>query len=200
MAIRKTPRYKHGIDMTPMVDLGFLLVSFFMMMTQFTPPDPVQVSIPGSTADSKLPDTNVITVLISKEGSAYFMMDRKKVLRSLGKILNARWRLALTGDELDLFSHQAGFGVPASGLKDFLNLPDEVKKNTVFPGIPMDPGNNELSEWLKYAKAANPEARVVIKGDRLAPYPVIKKVMDTMQDLDINRFSLITDRSKKNKG
>ena len=200
MAIRKTPRYKHGIDMTPMVDLGFLLVSFFMMMTQFTPPDPVQVSIPSSTADSKLPDTNIITVLISKEGSAYFMMDRKKVLRSLGKILNAKWHLALSEDELDLFSHQASFGVPASGLKDFLILPDDVKKNTVFPGIPIDPGNNELSEWLKYAKAANPKARIVIKGDRLAPYPVIKKVMDTMQDLDINRFSLITDTEKRNQG
>ena len=200
MAVRKTPRYKHGIDMTPMVDLGFLLVSFFMMMTQFTPPDPVQVSIPSSTADSKLPDANIITVLISKEGSAYFMMDRKKVLRSLGKILNAKWHLALTRDELDSFSHQASFGVPASGLKEYLILPDDVKKNTVFPGIPMDPGNNELSEWLKYAKAANPRARIVIKGDRLAPYPVIKKVMDTMQDLDINRFSLITDRSNKKEG
>ncbi|MFC1840934.1 ExbD/TolR family protein [Thermodesulfobacteriota bacterium] len=200
MAVRKTPRYKHGIDMTPMVDLGFLLVSFFMMMTQFTPPDPVQVSIPSSTADSKLPDANIITVLISKEGSAYFMMDRKKVLRSLGKILNAKWHLSLTRDELDSFSHQASFGVPASGLKEYLILPDDVKKNTVFPGIPMDPGNNELSEWLKYAKVANPKARIVIKGDRLAPYPVIKKVMDTMQDLDINRFSLITDTEKKKEG
>jgi hypothetical protein len=128
------------------------------------------------------------------------MMDRKKVLRSLGKILNAKWHLALTRDELDLFSHQASFGVPASGLKDFLILPDDVKKNTVFPGIPMDPGNNELSEWLKYAKVANPKARIVIKGDRLAPYPVVKKVMDTMQDLDINRFSLITDTEKRNQG
>ena len=194
MAVRKTPRYKHGIDMTPMVDLGFLLVSFFMMMTQFTPPDPVQVSIPSSTADSKLPDTNIITVLISKEGGVYFMTDRKKVLKSLGKILSAKWRLSFTENELDLFSHQASFGVPASGLKEYLTLSDDVKKNTVFPGIPMDPGNNELSEWLKYSRIANPKARIVIKGDRLAPYPVIKKVMDTMQDLDINRFSLITDK------
>ncbi len=200
MAVKKTPRYNHGIDMTPMVDLGFLLVSFFMMMTQFTPPDPVQVSIPSSTADSKLPDTNIITLLVSKEGGVYFMTDRKKVLKGLGKLLNAKWHLALTRDELDLFSHQASFGIPASALKEYLLIPDEVKKNTIFPGIPMDPGNNELSEWLKYARIANPKARIVIKGDRLAPYPVIKTVMDTLKGLDINRFSLITDTEKKDRG
>ena len=71
MSIRKP---KNSIDLTPMVDLGFLLVIFFIMMTQFTPPDPVEVSIPRSTADSKLPDSNIITVLVTKEGRVFLMI------------------------------------------------------------------------------------------------------------------------------
>lgn len=196
MAIKKPTRYQYGIDITPMVDLGFLLVVFFMMMTQFAPMDPVQVAIPSSTADIKLPETNIIKVLVSKEGGVYFMMDRKKKLKSLGEKLNTRWNLGLTEDELEAFSNQTSFGIPASGLKQFLQLSKAERKKNSVPGIPLETNKNELADWLKYAKIANPDARIVIKGDGLAPYPVIKKIMDTMQDCDINRFSLITDTEK----
>jgi hypothetical protein len=36
------------LDMTPMVDLAFLLVTFFMLTTKFTPQDPVAVQMPKS--------------------------------------------------------------------------------------------------------------------------------------------------------
>jgi biopolymer transport protein ExbD len=197
MAIKKSIRHRHGIDMTPMVDLGFLLVTFFMMMTHFSPLDPVQVVLPSSTAATKVPETNIITILVSKEGGVYFMMDRKKILKSLGEYLNARWNLGLTGDELEKFSNQTSFGIPASGLKYFLRLSETERNNMSMPGIPVETAKNELADWLIYARVANPNARVIIKGDRLAPYPIIKKVMDTLQDCNINRFSLITDTEKQ---
>lgn len=183
--------------MTPMVDLGFLLVTFFMMMTQFAPLDPVKVAIPHSSADTKLPETNVIKILVSKDGGVFFMMDRMNKLKSLGENLNARWNLGFSEEELVQFSRQTSFGVPASGLRQFLAMSPSEQKNMFLPGIPVESGKNELADWLVYAKAANPQAKIVIKGDRLAPYPVIKKVMDTLQDCEINKFSLITDTEKK---
>ncbi len=196
MAARKPTRHRHGIDMTPMVDLGFLLVTFFMMMTQFTPPDPVKVSIPFSTAESKLPDTNLITILVSKEGAVYFMMEGKRKLKALALSANAGWGLGLTGNDIEKFSNLAGVGIPASDLKEFLRASESERKNITMPGIPVEAEHNELSGWINYARESNPRARVVIKGDRQAPYPVIRKVMDTLQGLDINRFSLITDTEK----
>lgn len=193
MSIRKP---KNSIDLTPMVDLGFLLVIFFIMMTQFTPPDPVEVSIPRSTADSKLPDSNIITVLVTKEGRVFLMIEGKRKLKALALKINAGWGLGFTGNDIEYFSNLAGIGVPASGLKQFLRLSESERKNMTIPGISVEKDNNELSVWLENARELNPKARIVIKGDRLAPYPVIKKVMDTLQGLDINRFSLITDTEK----
>jgi biopolymer transport protein ExbD len=197
MALRKSIRHRHGIDMTPMVDLGFLLVIFFMMMTQFRPIDPVQVAIPRSTADTKLPEANIITILVSKEGGIYFTMDRKEKLKSLGEILGTRRSIGLTEDELEKFSNQTSFGIPVSDLKQFLDLSETERNNFPMPGISVETGQNELADWVRYARIANPKARIAIKGDRLAPYPIIKKIMDTLQDLNINTFSLITDTEIK---
>lgn len=196
MPFRRSLRHRHGIDMTPMVDLGFLLVTFFMIITQFLPPDPVQVIIPRSTSSTKIPDSNLITLLVSKAGSVYFKMDQKRNLQSLAEKLNTRWNLGLTPYEIESFSNQASFGVPASGLKDLLQLSKTERDKITMPGIPLKPGQNELNDWLVYARLSNPRARIVIKGDRLAPYPVIKKIMDTLQDRGINNFSLITDAEK----
>ncbi len=193
MSSGKSIRHRHVIDMTPMVDLGFLLVSFFMMMTQFAPPDPVQVDIPRSSAESKLPDADLITILVSREGRALLTIEGKRNMQSLARIVSSGQDLQLSALELEAFSNLSGIGVAFQELPQFLNLSESEQKNIALSGIPISPNNNELKEWILYAMAANPRARVVIKGDRLAPYPAIKKIMDTLQDVSVNTFSLITD-------
>lgn len=183
--------------MTPMVDLGFLLVSFFMMMTQFTPPDPVQVAIPRSSAESKLPDADLITILVSSEGRIFLSMEGKRNMQSLGRIASYGHNLQLSADELEAFSNLSGIGVPAADLRPFLRLTESERKNADLPGIPVNDVNNELKDWVLYAMAANPRARVVIKGDRMARYPAVKKIMDTLQDVSVTAFSLITDTKKE---
>ena len=196
MAVKKPIRHRPLIDMTPMVDLGFLLVTFFMMTTQFTPKDVVQVAIPSSTADTKLPESNTATILISKEGEVYFRMDGTRNQRSLGTRLNNAYNLGLTEGEIDKFAALSGYGMPLAGIKEFLQLPESEQKGVTQPGIPVGEGRNELSDWLMYARIANQKASFVIKADKATPYPVIKRVMDTLQDHNINRFSLITDTEK----
>ena len=69
----KTKRVGFKLDMTPMVDVGFLLLTFFMLTTQFKPPEVAEVIIPTSHSKFKLPDADVMTVTVDKEGNIYFM-------------------------------------------------------------------------------------------------------------------------------
>ncbi|HXP50374.1 MAG TPA: biopolymer transporter ExbD, partial [Bacteroidia bacterium] len=74
----KLPRSSPSIDMTPMVDLAFLLVTFFMLTTKFRPDEAVTVTIPSSVSTTKIPD-NVTTVSIDSAGRVFYDMDSKDV-------------------------------------------------------------------------------------------------------------------------
>jgi biopolymer transport protein ExbD len=60
-----------AIDMTPMVDVAFLLLIFFMTTTQFKPPEKVGVELPGSKSEIHVPETKTIILTVNKEGEIY---------------------------------------------------------------------------------------------------------------------------------
>jgi biopolymer transport protein ExbD len=66
------------IDMTPMVDVAFLLLTFFMLTTQFRPPTEVDVILPDSHSAIKLPESDVITVSVNKEGRIFKGLDSQR--------------------------------------------------------------------------------------------------------------------------
>jgi biopolymer transport protein ExbD len=193
MAQKKVKRRRPEIDMTPMVDLGFLLVTFFMMTTQFAPTDLVTVTVPHAATEQKLPESNIATILISDTGTVYFRMDGTRNQKALGNNLNVAFGLDLSEEDIDKFSRMTGYGIPLSGIKAFLQMPETERKEDAQPGIPVYEDRNELGEWLMYARIANPNARMVIKADKKTPYHVVKDVMNTLQAHNINRFGLITD-------
>jgi biopolymer transport protein ExbD len=41
-------------------------------------------------------------------------------------------------------------------------------------------------------RLSNPNVRIAIKGDGGCSYPVVKKVINTLQDKNVNKFNLIT--------
>jgi biopolymer transport protein ExbD len=55
------------IDMTPMVDVAFLLLIFFMSTTQFKPPEQVPINLPGSHSSLKLPESDVLIISVAKD-------------------------------------------------------------------------------------------------------------------------------------
>ena len=66
----KMPKNSPSIDMTPMVDLAFLLVTFFMLISQFRAEEAAVIDMPSSVSDLKIPDKDLMMVLVDK-GRAY---------------------------------------------------------------------------------------------------------------------------------
>lgn len=75
----KTKRVGFKLDMTPMVDVGFLLLTFFMLTTQFKPSDVAEIILPSSHSAFKLPDADVMTVTVDKDGSVYLGFDAQPI-------------------------------------------------------------------------------------------------------------------------
>ena len=63
--LKKKRRIGIAIDMTPMVDVAFLLLIFFMCTTQFKPPEKDKITLPESNSDAKSPETDIITVAVT---------------------------------------------------------------------------------------------------------------------------------------
>jgi biopolymer transport protein ExbD len=59
------------IDMTPMVDVAFLLLIFFMTTTSFKPPERVGVTLPGSKSEIHVPETNTIVLTVNQAGEIF---------------------------------------------------------------------------------------------------------------------------------
>lgn len=67
------------IDMTPLVDVAFLLLTFFMLTTQFKPPEEVQIELPSSHSQFKLPESDVMTLSLSKDGRIFLGLDSQRL-------------------------------------------------------------------------------------------------------------------------
>ena len=78
----------------------------------------------------------------------------------------------------------------------FLDLPtDDQDRLLKDYGIPIDTTanpSNEFKAWVKAARAQNPDLRIAIKADQATPYPNIKNIMTSLQDIRENRYNLIT--------
>lgn len=79
----KKPKVGIRMDMTPFVDVAFLLLTFFMLTTQFRPPEEVQIVLPQSHSAIKLPESNVMTLSISKDNRLFLGFDSQFMMAKL---------------------------------------------------------------------------------------------------------------------
>lgn len=79
----KKRRLSVRIDMTPMVDVAFLLLTFFMLTTQFSPPEEVKIEVPSSHSAFKLPDSNILMLYIDKDGQIFMGVDQPALMAHL---------------------------------------------------------------------------------------------------------------------
>lgn len=193
MARVKLKRQHPVIDMTAMSDVTVLLLTFFMLTSTFIQKEPVQVNTPASVSEIKIPETNVLQILVDPNGKIFLGLDKQDDRIQVLKTVGDKYGINFTNEEINKFKLINSFGVPIKQMKAFLALEtkeqDKVLKDY---GIPCDSTNNEFKVWVSAAREQNPELRIAIKADQKTAYPKIKGVMNSLQDLNENRYNLIT--------
>jgi len=97
----KKKRVNVMIDMTPLVDVAFLLLTFFMLTTKFRPQEDVTVNLPASHAKVKTPASDVMTITFSPDGKIYFGVDSQQLRAQLfGESRKLRPSIPVTLEEL----------------------------------------------------------------------------------------------------
>jgi len=163
----KKRRINIAIDMTPMVDIAFLLLIFYMTTTSFKPPEKFEVILPTSASQYNMPDADIINITVNKNDEIFLEYVITEAIKNDTVINNV---FIPAGD--------------TTVIRDYIEV-DPRTLNAEFIRV--------QAKFLR--KGGNPP--LVVKADKASRYGTIKKIMDTLQDLNINQFSLMTERERR---
>jgi biopolymer transport protein ExbD len=162
--VGRMKRYSVKTDMTPMVDLGFLLIAFFVMTTELSKPTVVKLNMPKNGPPTTLGNSNALTILLEDNDRVYYYPgDWKGALANgqvfktnfsesngLGKVIRKKQKW------LDANSKKEGRDglmlllKPGKGAnyKNVMNALDEALINNVkkYALLTVEP---EETEWMK---------------------------------------------------
>jgi len=118
MKIKKKRRIGISIDMTPMVDIAFLLLIFYMTTTQFKPPEKKSVDLPSSHSQISLPDKDMINVTVTAEDSIYVDYIRKEKVNIDGREISmpVRYYQDASPSTVGMYINEARIKIPRAFL------------------------------------------------------------------------------------
>lgn len=196
MARRKPNRTEMFIDMTAMSDMAWLLLTFFILTTQFRKPEVVPVTTPSSVSTMKAQDGGLIEITVNSEGNYYFGIiddkNKKPILEEMGR----KYKIDFTEKELNSFYNLSSVTVPMNTIKSFLDKEPSAQKE-ITPGIPLDSLNLQLMDWIDASFDVDSELKIAIKGDVKTQYPKFRELIKQLVERDYNRFQLVTSAESK---
>lgn len=207
-------------DVTVLLLTFFMLTSTFLQkepITVITPSSVSEIKVPTMNVMTVLvsPEGNVFLSLAGDKDSLYSSEKmRAELLLNVASEYNKihSRKIEFTQAEVDKFSKTNMFGVSLAELKGWLDMPQDkmdeyidLSKNSKA-GIPIDMNENlekpnEFQIWMRAAYNSSDEnlqaamksgEGIAIKADKSTPYSKIQVVMDNLQTLKMNKFSLMT--------
>jgi biopolymer transport protein ExbD len=192
MAAVKPKRHGPAMDMTAMCDVAFLLLTFFIMTTQFKSQETVAITTPSSVSKFIAEEKNISTISIDGTGKYYFGITDNQERKAFINALDTKLGMGLSTEQQNEYSKIAEIGVSKEGLKSYLSLGAGERERVKVAGIPCDSVNTELVEWVKTYMETNPSGSLAIRGDVKTNYPAVKILFDELGKAKLYKFKLIT--------
>jgi biopolymer transport protein ExbD len=171
LGVKKAKRLSTRVDMTPMVDLGFLLITFFIFTTAMTAPTTMNLNMPkdDNAPPTKVKKSGALTILLGKsEDNVYYYES-----------------------ELDTVSYSNFRATNFSGIRDIIS---NKKKEVISDYIT----NADCEERAKKDGKKDPknECRdmdffVMVKPDAETSYRRIVDILDEMTINAVARYALV---------
>lgn len=160
--VRRPVKHQLRIDMTPMVDLGFLLISFFVITTELSKPIAMPLAMPKDGKGTDLGESYAFTVLLGARGDAWYYYGNweeavaKNAVLPLNSTVALRQKIQERQQWLDVHPGKEGRdglmvlvkSTPDASYKQVVDVLDEMSINQVKKYAVIKPAANEL-EWVK---------------------------------------------------
>lgn len=167
--VKKAKKLSTRVDMTPMVDLGFLLITFFIFTTTMSSPTTMELFMPKDTDkdedQNKAKESGALTVLLGKDNHVYYYEGQLKE------------------DASNFLS--TNFGGIRKVILD--------KKKSVIDTHQHDAGCEKI--WAKNGgdkkSCLDKDLVVVIKPDEEATYKNTVDILDEMAISNIKRYAMV---------
>jgi biopolymer transport protein ExbD len=184
--VRDIKKPNINIDMTPLVDVIMLLLTFFMLTATFkaAESEAVEVALPKSVysdPDNKMKETDVMTLSLTKEGDVFLDVDNYNIRE---KIFGDRFGIGLYHpDTLSQSDVQKTGKVGDKEIKRkvFVMNKSQFEKTLV-----------DIKAALRTFSGKAAQFQVVVKGDKDVPYGVFEDLMVSLHESDNKVFSLVT--------
>jgi biopolymer transport protein ExbD len=158
---KKGKKLSTRIDLTPMVDLGFLLITFFIFTTTMSKPKTMEINMPSEEKTEKpneVKDYTAMTVLLSKEHRVYYY-------------------LGMANDPMNPPDVKVTYFQAKNGIRDAII---DLKKSVYAERNNGAPGHK-----------ADDETVILIKADTTSQYDDLVNILDEMQVNGINIYALV---------
>lgn len=185
--VRDIKKASIHIDMTPLVDVIMLLLTFFMLTATFkaAESEAVEVTLPQSVysdPDNKMRENDVMTLTLTEKGDVFVDVDNYKV------------RQKVFGEEFAIGVYHPDSTSKSEVLEKGTVGDKDIKRKVVmlnraqFEKVLVD-----MKTTLR-STSGNPKAefQVVVKGDKNTDYGIVEDLMESLHETQNKIFSLVT--------